>query len=89
MPTLTQYLTLETRSRLYWQCRRGMLELDSLLQGFFHHRIDALSELEIKTFETLLQCPDALLLEYLMGQTIPVDAATAHVVQQIRHSALC
>lgn len=75
------------RSRLYWQCRRGMLELDSLLQDFFHQRIDALSESELKTFEMLLQSPDALLLEYLLGQTIPVDAGMAHVVQQIRHAA--
>lgn len=75
------------RSRLYWQCRRGMLELDCLLQDFFQQHIDELSELELNTFETLLQCPDALLLEYLLGQTVPLDAGMAHVVQQIRQSA--
>jgi len=75
------------KSRLYWQCRRGMLELDSLLQGFFRQHIDELSQQQLGSFEILLKSPDDLLLEYLMGRTIPMDAGLADVVRKIRQSA--
>ncbi len=74
-------------ARLYWQCRRGMLELDSLLQGFFKYHADSLSQEEIAAFEALLKSPDNLLLEYLMGRLIPVDTGMADVVAKIRQSA--
>lgn len=74
-------------ARLYWQCRRGMLELDSLLQGFFKYHVDSLSQEEISAFEALLKSPDDLLLEYLMGRLIPVDTGMADVVAKIRQSA--
>jgi len=77
----------ENKSRLYWQCRRGMLELDDLLQGFFRQSFDTLSPQQVKSFETLLKSPDDLLLEYLMGRTIPVDPGIADIVINIRESA--
>lgn len=79
--------TTTLKSRLYWQCRRGMLELDHLLQGFYHRSIDELSPAELKSFESLLQCPDAQLLEYLLGHSVPVDTALSNVVHKIRHAA--
>ena len=75
------------KSRLYWQCRRGMLELDHLLQGFFRQHIDELTQQQLGSFETLLKSPDDLLLEYLMGRTIPMDTGMADVVRKIRQSA--
>ena len=77
----------EYKSRLYWQCRRGMLELDDLLQGFFRQSFDSLTADELKTFENLLKSPDDLLLEYLMGRMVPVDANTAELVKNIREIA--
>lgn len=77
----------QKRSRLYWQCRRGMLELDSLLQDFFNAQFDALSGPQRAAFELLLQSPDDLLLEYLMGRMVPMDAGMADVVAKIRQSA--
>lgn len=84
---MTSLLSNENKSRLYWQCRRGMLELDDLLQGFYNKSIDTLSEQQLKSFESLLNSPDDLLLEYLMGRTIPVDAGMAELAKQIRQSA--
>lgn len=78
--------TDEFKSRLYWQCRRGMLELDELLQGFFRQSYETLSPQQRKSFESLLKSPDDLLLEYLMGRTVPVDAGIADVVAMIRQS---
>ena len=75
------------RSRLLWQCRRGMLELDAMLQSFMDKAYDDLSEQQQKAFEILLQTPDQLLLEYLMGRTIPIDKDVAYVARCIRESA--
>ena len=78
----------EIKSRLYWQCRRGMLELDDLLQGFFKQSFDSMSSRQRDSFESLLKSPDDLLLEYLMGRTVPVDAGIAEIVSRIRKSAM-
>ncbi|NOX75943.1 MAG: succinate dehydrogenase assembly factor 2 [Gammaproteobacteria bacterium] len=78
---------MNEKSRIYWQCRRGMLELDELLQGFLDHTYDGLDTHEQASFEKLLRCHDNLLLEYLMGRTVPEDSDTAHVVKKIRESA--
>jgi antitoxin CptB len=75
------------RSRLLWQCRRGMLELDAMLQAFMDKAYDDLSEHQQKSFEILLQTPDQLLLEYLMGRTIPIDKDVEYVARRIRESA--
>lgn len=83
-----QIQTEEYKSRLYWQCRRGMLELDDLLQSFYKQSIDTLSEEQLASFEALLKSHDDLLLEYLMGRTIPVDAGMAEVVKRIRENSV-
>lgn len=75
------------KNRIHWQCRRGMLELDDMLQGFLKIGFDELADNERADFENLLNCHDNLLLEYLMGRTVPVDPDTAHVVNKIRAAA--
>lgn len=77
----------QERNRIHWQCRRGMLELDDLLQGFLHQAFDELDSRERCQFESLLKCHDNLLLDYLMGRTVPADPDTAHVVNKIRAAA--
>jgi succinate dehydrogenase flavin-adding protein (antitoxin of CptAB toxin-antitoxin module) len=61
-----------------------MRELDELLQGFHRRCYDCLDPGERQTFETLLGYPDTVLLEWLMGRQIPVDADVARLVQRIR-----
>jgi len=72
------------RARLYWQCRRGMLELDLVLQAFLDHRYEHALPDERRAFEALLNYPDALLFEYIMGRVIPTDSQLAHVITQLR-----
>ena len=74
-------------SRLRWQCRRGMHELDELLQTFLEHGYAQLNDTQRSTFERLLTTQDNLLLEYFMGRTVPRDPDTADVVAKIRHAA--
>lgn len=74
-------------NRLQWQCRRGMLELDTLLQDFLRDHYKTLPEKEQGVFEELLNYPDQLLFEYLMGKIRPTDIHIANVVERIRHPA--
>ena len=76
--------TSQEVSRLYWQCRRGMLELDLLLQDFMDKTWDKLDDAHKRAFEVLLQSPDQLLYDYLLGDTVPFDKDVAYVVKQIR-----
>jgi len=74
------------RQRLMWQCRRGMLELDILLQGFVESCYDDLSESDKRAFEALLVYPDQELLEYFLEQSQADDKDIAKLVKFIRHA---
>lgn len=76
-----------SRSKLQWRCRRGMLELDLLLEGFLMREFEQLLASERSAFEQLLTYSDQLLLEYLLGRERPVDEKLAHVVGKIRAAA--
>ncbi|WP_455211587.1 FAD assembly factor SdhE [Kaarinaea lacus] len=73
-----------SKNRLYWRCRRGMLELDYLLQNYLDRHYASFTAADMAAFQNLLDTPDALLLEYLMARTIPVDPVIRDVIQKIR-----
>jgi antitoxin CptB len=70
--------------RLAWQCRRGMLELDLVLQAFLDYRYEQATPDARRAFEALLNYPDALLFEYVMGRVVPTDRQLANVVTLLR-----
>ena len=72
------------RRRLAWQCRRGMRELDELLGCFMEAGYERLDEQGREHFSALLEYPDAVLLELLMGRMATADTDVTHIVQQIR-----
>jgi antitoxin CptB len=74
-------------NRLAWQCRRGMRELDELLNSFLQRGYRCLDEAAQETFAALLEYPDAVLLELLMGRMPPADKDVARIVQEIRNTA--
>jgi len=74
-------------ARLKWQCRRGMLELDLMLEAFVDKTLPSLAEAERKSFETLLEYPDQLLFDYLLGEGKPTDGEMMRVIERIRQSA--
>lgn len=80
-------VTEETRSRLRWCCRRGMLELDLLLQGFVDDGYAALDESDRELFFDLLVLPDQELFENLMGINEPEKKEFSHLIAKIRHAA--
>jgi antitoxin CptB len=78
----------ETRDRLRWRCRRGLLELELLLGAFLETAYPILSVEEQEAFEVLLSCPDSELWQYCFGETVPPDPLQADIIVRIRHSFL-
>ncbi len=76
-----------TLSRLRWRCRRGMRELDVVLQRYLEQRYVAAPAEEQAAFELLLEEQDPVLLDYLTGREQPQDAQQAHVVRQLANPA--
>jgi antitoxin CptB len=74
-------------ARIAWQCRRGMLELDILLQAYVELRYPSAKREQQLAFETLLNYPDQLLFDYLLGGSQPSDPGMAYVVQEILSAA--
>ena len=60
-------------NRVRWRCRRGSLELDTILGNFFVHCYAGLSEVERDDFERLLAQPDYRLSEWLEHQVSPPE----------------
>jgi len=73
--------------QLRWRCRRGMLELDLILQAFVDRGMEQLSETELSVFDRLLDYPDQLLLELFLRQTLSSDKEISLLVERIRQSA--
>jgi antitoxin CptB len=70
--------------RLRWGCRRGMKELDVMLERFTHAP-DALDSSERRAaLEELLALPDPLLAAYLLGVNTPPEAHLAQLTAAIR-----
>lgn len=74
-------------SRLQWKCRRGMLELDLLLQGFLEHGYACLDEEGKAAFGDLLGYQDQRLFDYLLGNARPTDARIARLIDLIKQGA--
>lgn len=71
------------QSRLRWQCRRGMRELDVLLSGWLDARFSDADEQEKAAFRSLLALSDPDLASYLLHGEPPAEEF-ANVVRQIR-----
>jgi antitoxin CptB len=59
------------KARMLWRCRRGMLELDLLLERFMAEGYDNLTDEQLVTFKSLLEEPDPDLYAWLMGYEKP------------------
>lgn len=55
------------KTKLQWQCRRGMLELDVILTPFLEKHFDSISESQQSLFEQMLLEADPDLYTWLMG----------------------
>jgi antitoxin CptB len=69
-------------SRLRWQCRRGMRELDELLTHYLEVEYEVARGSEKAAFQALLELPDPELSAYLLQQH-PHPPELAVVIQKI------
>jgi antitoxin CptB len=72
--------------RLRWQCRRGMLELDVLLDRFLEVGYGQLSDGERAAFSRLLDCEDQLIHDWVMGKSEPAEDDLKRVVARLRQT---
>lgn len=69
--------------RLRWRCRRGMKELDRLLDHYREHDYSRAPPEEQRTFRELLEIQDPLLYAYVLGRALPADPAQAALIRHI------
>jgi antitoxin CptB len=69
-----------TRDRLFWKCRRGLLELDIVLQRF----IPILKEEDVQPLNTLLDLPDNDLWDIVSGRSSYYDRRFEETVARLR-----
>ena len=84
--TVSPSLDQEAR-RLLWRCRRGMKELDVLLERFARRELPGATSEQRHTLTRFLELPDPVLVDYLLGQAIPPDPELARLVQRIAGQA--
>ncbi len=68
--------------RLLWRCRRGMKELDVLLERYVRSQLPRVGERQV--LARLLELPDPLLADYLFGHATATDPELARLVAAIR-----
>jgi succinate dehydrogenase flavin-adding protein (antitoxin of CptAB toxin-antitoxin module) len=69
-----------SRNRLYWKCRRGLLELDLVLQRF----IPTLRDEDVQPLQALLDLPDNDLLDIVFGRSDDYDPSFEQTVARLR-----
>jgi antitoxin CptB len=76
--------------RLAWRCRRGMLELDILLQRFVSEHFNGLTLAEMAQLDTLLELPDNVFWELIQEVKTSATKSLAKeytaVLQKLRES---
>ena len=75
--------------RIAWRCRRGLLELDIVLQRFVAQHYDGLTTAELSAFDAMLELPDNDFWTLVSSENMqPSDAATLAVVNKIKTSKI-
>jgi succinate dehydrogenase flavin-adding protein (antitoxin of CptAB toxin-antitoxin module) len=68
-------------SRLRWKCRRGLLELDLVLEKFLAQRP---GERELEALDGLLDLPDGELWDIVSGRSDRFDPRYGQLVARLR-----
>ncbi len=73
------------KARLKWFARRGMKELDVLMERYLEHRYDVAPENERQAFVVLMSAEDPDIWAWVMGfQDMPEEREIANVIEQLR-----
>ena len=71
-------------NRLRWQCRRGLLELDLVLERLLERHGEHLQGEHLASFRTLLEYPDNDLLDLIRARAECTDSRLAEVLGWMR-----
>ncbi len=74
------------QDRIKWHCRRGLLELDLVLERFVQRHLDSLDAGQTEVFKELLAYEDNDLLDMVMGRADPVNTQLNAVLDLMRSS---
>ena len=74
-------------SRLRWQCRRGMRELDELLVRYLDEYYENDSDADKAAFREVLTLADPELNAYLLQRQQPTSETIARVIERILRRA--
>jgi len=80
---MTAYDPIELK-RIRWRSRRGLLELDLVLERFFAQRFDELSPAEIDAYKRILDLPDTDFLDVVNGKADLDDPEEAAIIEILR-----
>ena len=71
--------------RLAWRCRRGLLELDIVLQRFVAEYYEGLSVAELSAFDAMLALPDNDFWALVSSENAqPINLETLAVINKIK-----
>jgi antitoxin CptB len=70
-------------NRMRWASRRGMLELDLVLEPFVSARYAGLDDNDKNRYRDLMLCEDQELFGWFLGRKIPDDPELAAIVRTI------
>ena len=76
----------ERTRRLRWRCRRGMKELDVLLERFLAQQAEPLAQGEWPELEALLDTEDDVLWDWLQNPAGRPDSAYRGLLEVIRNA---
>ena len=76
-------ISREEINRMRWASRRGMLELDLVLEPFVVERYSALDEADRLRFQQLLRCEDQDLFAWFLRRERPEDEELRAIVSKV------
>jgi len=75
---------IERVRKLKWLCRRGMKELDILLERFIDNHQESLADGSWPQFEALLRTEDDVLWDWFQDSSNPAASRYRELLDQIR-----
>ena len=76
----------DKKARLLWRCRRGIKEMDIILQEFINLSYDQLNDEDKNAFSKLLDEQDLDILNWIMGKDKPANDRLANIINIIKTS---
>ena len=76
----------DKKARLLWRCRRGIKEMDIILQEFINVSYDQLNDEDKNAFSKLLDEQDLDILNGIMGKDKPANDRLANIINIIKTS---